>query len=222
MVVGAGGDDRAVVRPDGRGWIPTPAIFLVGAAAASDLVPSLGDLAIVSVEQIVTVALVLILFDGGMRIGLAQAAAGAVPVLSVGVLGTLLTAGAVAGLAHVVFGLPWRMALLVGTALAPDRSGGGVLGARQAGGRGGRAGAILEGESGANDPVGIALLLALLATGGVLDAGRRCGGRGEFALQMVGRARGRCRPVDARCWPRCAGCPAGRGAVSAAHAGAAR
>ena len=80
--------------------------------------PSLGDLAIVSVEQIVTVALVLILFDGGMGIGVRRLRLALVPVLSVGVLGTLLTAVAVAGLAHALFGLSWTLSLLLGTALA--------------------------------------------------------------------------------------------------------
>ena len=51
----------------------------------------------------------------------------------------------------------------VGHGVGADRPGGRVFGV---GNRevGGRAGVILEGESGANDPVGIALLLALLAT----------------------------------------------------------
>lgn len=37
----------------------------------------------------------------------------------VGVVGTFLTAGAVTVLAHVLFGFPWLVALLLGTALAP-------------------------------------------------------------------------------------------------------
>ena len=164
--------------------IPTPAIFLVGAAAASDLVPGLGDLAIVSVEQIVTVALALILFDGGMGIGVRRLRMALAPVLTVGVLGTLLTAVAVAGLAHLLFGLSWTLSLLLGTALAPTDPAVvfSVLGNREVGGR---AGVILEGESGANDPVGIALLLALLATGGALDAGALGSVALTFVLQMA-------------------------------------
>jgi len=164
--------------------IPTPAIFLVGAAAASDLVPALGDLAIVSVEQIVTVALALILFDGGMGIGVRRLRMALAPVLTVGVVGTLLTAVAVAGLAHVLFGLSWTLSLLLGTALAPTDPAVvfSVLGNREVGGR---AGVILEGESGANDPVGIALLLALLATGGALDGGALGSVALTFVLQMA-------------------------------------
>ena len=49
--------------------VPTPALFLIAAALASDLVPRLGDVSIVVDQRIVTVALVLILFHGGMHIG---------------------------------------------------------------------------------------------------------------------------------------------------------
>ena len=48
--------------------IPAPAIFLL-AAVASDLVPALGQLSVTTVQRVVSVALVVILFDGGMHIG---------------------------------------------------------------------------------------------------------------------------------------------------------
>jgi potassium/hydrogen antiporter len=44
-------------------------------------------------------------------------------------------------------------------------------------------GTILEGESGANDPVGIALMVSLITAGG-LSAGAFAKVGGEFALQM--------------------------------------
>jgi cell volume regulation protein A len=106
-------------RLSARLRIPAPAIFLVAAAVASDIYPPLGQLSIGTVEQIVTVALVMILFDGGMHIGARRMRTALGPVLSVGVLGTVLTAGALAVLAHVLFGFDWRLALLLGTALAP-------------------------------------------------------------------------------------------------------
>src|SRR5829696_5944843 len=49
--------------------IPAPAIFLLAAAVASDLVPSLGQLSVTTVQRVVSVALAIILFDGGMHIG---------------------------------------------------------------------------------------------------------------------------------------------------------
>ncbi|MDN3353308.1 potassium/proton antiporter [Actinomadura sp. DC4] len=145
--------------------VPAPAIFLVGAAAASDIWPGLGALQIPLVEKVVTVALVVILFDGGMHIGRRRFREAAAATVWVGVAGTLVTAVALALLAHYAFGLEWRMAMLLGTALAPTDPAVvfSVLGRREITGR---TGTLLEGESGANDPVGIALMVALLSAGG--------------------------------------------------------
>jgi cell volume regulation protein A len=171
-------------RISGRFRIPAPVIFLLIAAAASDLVPSLRQIAIGTVEQIVTVALIVILFDGGMHIGARKLRDALGTVLSVGVLGTFLTAGAVAVLAHWLFGFDWTLALLLGTALAPTDPAVvfSVLGNREITGR---TGVIIEGESGANDPVGIALLLSLLAAGTNTGIGAVGAAGLEFALQMV-------------------------------------
>ena len=100
-----------------------------------------------------------------------------------GVAGTLVTAVSVAALAHLAFGFDWLPALLLGTALAPTDPAVvfSVLGQREVQGR---AGTLLEGESGANDPVGIALMAALLAAGGG-GAGAFGHGLVVFALQMV-------------------------------------
>ena len=53
-------------RASERLRIPAPAFFLLAAAGASDLWPRLGQLPFSTVEQVVTVALAVILFDGGM------------------------------------------------------------------------------------------------------------------------------------------------------------
>ncbi len=146
--------------------IPTPAIFLVAASVCADLFPALGSLSIRADQRIVTVALVLILFDGGMHIGLSRFRPVAGAIVWTGVAGTFVTAGALALLAHGVFGFEWQAALLLGAALAPTDPAVvfSVLGRREVVGR---SGTLLEGESGANDPVGIALMISLLAaTGG--------------------------------------------------------
>ncbi|WP_296374522.1 MULTISPECIES: cation:proton antiporter [unclassified Pseudonocardia] len=171
-------------RISSRLRIPAPAIFLVGAAAASDLFPALGGLSVDVVEKVVTVALIMILFDGGMGIGVRKLRVAVTPILVVGVVGTLLTAAAMAVLAHLLFGVPWSLALLLGTALAPTDPAVvfSVLGNREVRGR---AGVIIEGESGANDPVGIALLVSLLALGGDLHVGAIGAVAGTFAVQMV-------------------------------------
>src|SRR5215831_20971609 len=49
--------------------VPVPAILLVASAVASDLWPRLNTLPIRTVERIAVVALVVILFNGGLDIG---------------------------------------------------------------------------------------------------------------------------------------------------------
>ena len=63
--------------------------------------------------------------------------------------------------AHTLFGFGWTTAGILGAALAPTDPAVmfSVLGKREIGGR---TGTILEGESGANDPVGIALMIGML------------------------------------------------------------
>jgi potassium/hydrogen antiporter len=164
--------------------IPTPALFLIAASACADLWPDrLGSLSIRADQRIVTVALVLILFDGGMHIGMRRFRPVAGGVVWLGVAGTFVTGGVLAVLAHSLFGFDWRGSLLLGAALAPTDPAVvfSVLGRREVAGR---TGTLLEGESGANDPVGIALMLAILgATGAGWEAVAQ--GAGEFALQMA-------------------------------------
>ncbi|HEV7147634.1 MAG TPA: cation:proton antiporter [Pedococcus sp.] len=166
-----------------RTRIPTPLLMLVGAAAVAAFFPSVRMPDVVTVEHIVTIALVLILFDGGMHIGWRRFRAAALPIASVGLLGTFLTAAAGAVLLHLGFGIDWYLAILVATAVAPTDPAVvfSVLGQRQIRGR---SGTILEGESGANDPVGISLMASLLAAGALSWQGA-----GEvattFVVQMV-------------------------------------
>ena len=142
--------------------LPAPALFLVAAALASDVSESLdGALSTRDVERIAVVALIVILWDGGMHIGWTRFRAAILPIASLGVLGTFATAGVIAAAAHYVLGLDWTSAGILGAALAPTDPAVmfSVLGKRDVGGR---TGTILEGESGANDPVGIALMIGML------------------------------------------------------------
>lgn len=170
-------------RASERLRIPAPAFFLIAAALASDIWPWLGTLSYATVEQVVTVALAVILFDGGMRIGWRQFRSAAVATVWIGVAGTFVTAAAVAVAVRFLFSFGWHAALLIGAALAPTDPAVvfSVLGRREVAGR---SGVLLEGESGANDPMGIALLVALLtATGtGMSAAGQVVV---EFLIQMA-------------------------------------
>ena len=168
--------------------VPAPAFFLVCASIAAELWPGV-VLPVRTVEQVVSVALAIILFDGGMHVGWRRFRTAATAIVWIGVAGTLVTAAGAALAAHLVAGLDWRLSLLLGTAVAATDPAVvfSVFGRREIAGR---TGVLLEGESGANDPVGIALLGALLAAhGGLGTAAWHV--VTEFVLQMaVGTAIG--------------------------------
>lgn len=164
--------------------VPTPALFFAAAALTVALVPALGRVPVLTVQRVVTVTLVLLLFEGGMHIGVRRLRSAAGAVLWLGVAGTAVTCAGLAVLAHLVFGLDWRAALLVGVALAPTDPAVvfSVLGRREVSGR---SATLLEGESGTNDPVGIAAMAALLAAGSGGGAGPVLAGLGTFGLQLA-------------------------------------
>ena len=116
--------------------IPAPLLVLVAAAIAVKAIPDLHEPPGRLVERLVTVALICILFDGGLHMGWPKFRTAAAPIAVVGVLGTFLTAG---GGGRV---LPLHVrAVLVSGAAGRDRglahrSGGRVLRARSAGGPG--------------------------------------------------------------------------------------
>ncbi|GAA1964115.1 cation:proton antiporter [Microbacterium deminutum] len=163
--------------------IPAPALFLIAAAVVALFLPALGPAARQIDERIVSVALVLILFDGGMHIGWRRFRASAGAVAWIGVAGTAVTAAAVAAAAHLILGFDGQVSLLLGAALSPTDPAVvfSVLGRREIAGR---SGTILEGESGANDPVGIALLVSLLTAGTAVGSPLLAAVQ-EFAIQMV-------------------------------------
>jgi potassium/hydrogen antiporter len=164
--------------------IPAPAIFLVAAAIASDVSPAVYEaVPIKTVERIAVVALIVILFNGGAEIGWRRFRASAGPILSLGILGTFATAGAVACFAHYVLGVDWTLAGLLGAALAPTDPAVmfSVLGRREIAGR---SGTTLEGEAGVNDPAGIALMLATIEIATSDHASLLAAGR-EFGVEMV-------------------------------------
>ncbi|MEY8017040.1 cation:proton antiporter [Mycobacterium servetii] len=163
--------------------IPVPLLVLVGAAVAVRAVPAVQPPTERIVERVITIALVLVLFDGGMHIGPARFRAAVAPILSVGVLGTALTAAGAALMLHYACGIGWFPAVLVATAVAPTDPAVvfSVLGKREIRGR---SSTILEGESGANDPVGISLMTSLVAAGALSAAGF-AGVGAQFILQMA-------------------------------------
>src|SRR6195952_3850588 len=128
-----------------------------------------------------TIALVLILVDGGLRTGIVALRRELAPILTLGIGGTLVTVGAVAVTTHLVTGLGWTLSLIVGAALSPTDPAAvfSVLHGRSGGTL--RVATVLEGEAGFNDPVAIALVIALI------DAARKGHdpGVGEIAWTML-------------------------------------
>jgi cell volume regulation protein A len=160
----AGGFGLALLSQKLTDWVPIPApgIFLVAAAVISEIFSGFADaLTIRGVERVAVVALIVILFDGGMRVGWTRFRDTAAEIVSLGVLGTFATAGLMAAAARYLFGFDWTTAGLLGAALAPTDPAVmfSVLGRREITGR---TATILEGESGANDPVGIALMIGMI------------------------------------------------------------
>jgi len=162
--------------------LPAPALLLAGTAIAVQVLPGLHRPAAADVDRLVTVALVLILFDGGRQLGWSRFRRSVRPIVLTGVAGTFATTAGVALLAHLL-GLSWYPALLVAAAIAPTDPAVvfSVLGQREITGE---SGTILEGESGANDPVGIALMASLLSAG-QLSGSALWHAAGQFLLQLA-------------------------------------
>jgi cell volume regulation protein A len=164
--------------------LPYAAVILVGAVVVSEIFTSLQEVvSIKEVERLTVVALVVILFDGGLHIGLRRFRRSAGPILALGILGTFATAGIVAVAAHYLLGFDWVFAGLVGAAVAPTDPAVtfSVFGSREFRGR---AGTILEGEAGMNDPVGIALMIGMIELATEDDGDFSIVVR-EFAVEMA-------------------------------------
>jgi potassium/hydrogen antiporter len=163
--------------------VPAAGLLLLAAAIASDIWTGLANaLSIRDVERIAVVALIVILFDGGMRVGWTRFRESAAPIVSLGLLGTFATAGLMTLAAHSLLDFSWQTSALLGAALAPTDPAVmfSVFGRKEIAGR---TGTILEGESGANDPVGIALMLAAISLAQD-DSTSVAHAVGEFFLQL--------------------------------------
>ncbi len=116
-----------------------------------------------------SIALALILFDGGLRTRFATFRSVIAPALTLATLGVMLTAAITAPVVVWLMGLGWKQALLVGAVAASTDAAAVMFLLRARGLRlRQRVAATLEIESGTNDPFAIFLtlvLVQLLATG---------------------------------------------------------
>src|ERR1700744_3817236 len=110
-----------------------------------------------------SVALALILFDGGLRTGFQSIRAVLVPSMGLATIGVLLTAAITAPVARYALDLNWTEALLVGAVVASTDAAAVFLLVHAQGLRlRPRVGATLEAESGSNDPFAVFLTLMLV------------------------------------------------------------
>src|SRR5215475_12853023 len=110
-----------------------------------------------------SVALALILFDGGLRTRFQSIRAVLVPSMALATIGVLLTAAITAPAAKYALDLNWTEALLVGAVVASTDAAAVFLLVHAQGLRlRPRVGATLEAESGSNDPFAVFLTLMLV------------------------------------------------------------
>ena len=163
VLIVAGGLFVAVATSKIGAWlpIPGPAIFLIVAAVASDVFPGLAVVSIETATRIGAVALIIILFEGGMDVGWRRFRRSWPEITILGVLGTFGTAFLIAVFAHSALDVSWTLAAILGAALSPTDPAVmfSVLGRKEIGGR---TGTTLLGESGLNDPVSISLMIGAL------------------------------------------------------------
>lgn len=152
-------------RAAGRFGVPVALIFiLLGVVGGSE---GLGGIAFEDYGftfRLGTVALVLILFDGGLNTPLASVREGLRPAAVLATVGVIGTAASM-GLAAHLFGFEWKHALLLG-AIVSSTDAAAVFSVLRGSGlhlkR--RVGVTLELESGLNDPMAVILTTALTET----------------------------------------------------------
>jgi cell volume regulation protein A len=150
-------------RASGRFGIPVALLFLgVGMAAGSDGPGGIEFSDYGLAFRLGTVALVLILFDGGLNTPLSSIRTAIRPAAVLATVGVVMTA-AVAGLAaHLLFDFAWQQALLLG-AIVSSTDAAAVFSVLRGSGlqlkR--RVGTTLELESGLNDPMAVILTTAM-------------------------------------------------------------
>lgn len=161
-LLGALGIVATIVAP--RLGVPILLVFLVVGMLAGEDGP--GNIAFSNfwiANLAGSMALAVILFDGGMKTDADDFRVGLLPAGLLATVGVLLTAGIVAAVAHWLLNLDWIIALLLG-AVVSSTDAAAVFGTlhSQRVGLNHRLKAVLEIESGANDPMAVLLTVGLI------------------------------------------------------------
>ncbi len=157
------GGSVILTRLTGRIGIPVALGFIaVGMLAGSEGIGHISFENYTFAFRAGVVALVLILFDGGLNTPPSSVRAVAAPSLALATIGVLATAGILATFAHVGGGVAWPVALLIGSVVSSTDAAAVFATLR---GNGitlrSRIGRTLEAESGLNDPVAVILTVSL-------------------------------------------------------------
>ena len=187
-VLGALGIVATIVAP--RLGVPILLIFLIVGMLAGEDGPGnihFSDFWIANLAG--SMALAVILFDGGLKTDVSDFRVGLLPAGLLATVGVMLTAGIVAAVAHWLLQLDWAIALLLG-AVVSSTDAAAVFGTlhSQRVGINHRLKAVLEIESGANDPMAVLLTIGLIEY--IASQGSYTGWMAAqfFALQLGGGA----------------------------------
>ena len=134
-----------------------------------------------------SVALAVILFQGGLQTPVSMLRLAVWPALTLAVIGVAITAAIVATAVMLLAGVPFAMAMLVGAAVAPtDAAAVAALLSRARLALPERLTALLEVESGLNDPASIFLTIFVVRAIVAPGSGTWLSGALLFAQEMIG------------------------------------
>ena len=166
---------------------PLLLVFLVAGMLAGEDGPGGIEFSDFNVAYLIgSVALAAILFDGGLKTKRSMLKVALWPAAAMATGGVAITTAIVGASAVTMFGVPWVDGLAIGAALAPtDAAAVAMLLHRARVGISDRVTALLEVESGLNDPMSVVLTVALvqLVTN---PAGMTAGQAGLLLLEEVG------------------------------------
>ena len=143
--------------------IPTLVAFLaLGMLLGSDGIAGIDFHNVELARTIGTVALVAILFEGGLSTSWRRLRQVAIPASSLSIIGVAVTALLVGVVSHSIFGLPWLESFLLG-AVVSSTDAAAVFSTLRFTNIKLRLARTLEAETGINDPMAIALTIALIS-----------------------------------------------------------
>jgi potassium/hydrogen antiporter len=163
--------------------VPSLIFFiLVGMIMGSDILGIIYFDNAALTQLIGVVALVIILFEGGLQTSLKDVRPVIVPSLSLATFGVLITSGIVAAAAKMILGLDWLESILFG-AIVGSTDAAAVFAVLKGQNVSPKLGSTLEAESGSNDPMAVFLTVAMIELITIPDASI-IKLIGDFFLQM--------------------------------------